>query len=118
VELALKLAQSEYVTGNLIQSLKAVSQPSRKPQLGGYTKEHLRNDTWLFLQRNNSQRLLLCWRSAAHICHNLLILSMKTCEFSNFGHQAPDHRRDRIQSAIFERKFATKGDLDCHGSGL
>ena len=31
-------------------------------------------------------------------------------------HDAPDHRRDRLQPAIFERKFATKRDLDGHGN--
>ena len=29
---------------------------------------------------------------------------------------APDHRRDRFEPAIFERKFAAKRDLDGHGN--
>ena len=31
---------------------------------------------------------------------------------------AADHRRDRLQPAIFERKFATERDLDSHGSEI
>src|SRR5271165_299402 len=30
-------------------------------------------------------------------------------------YNAPDHRCDRLQPAVFEREFATKGDLDSHG---
>ena len=33
-------------------------------------------------------------------------------------HNAPDHRRNRLQPAIFERKFAAKGNLDCHGGEI
>jgi len=33
-------------------------------------------------------------------------------------HDAPDHRRNRLQPAIFERKFATERDLNGHGTEI
>ena len=33
-------------------------------------------------------------------------------------HDAPDQRRNRLQPAILERKFAAKRDLDGHGRRL
>jgi hypothetical protein len=48
---------------NLVQSLKAVSQPSRQTATRWVHEGAFANDTWLFLQRNNSQRPLLCLES-------------------------------------------------------
>ena len=33
-------------------------------------------------------------------------------------HDAPDHRRNRLQPAILERKFATERDLDGHDTEI
>src|SRR5260370_38463453 len=68
-------------------SPEIASNPWRQSRPSGRSV-HAGNDTWLFLQRNNSQRPLLCWHSAAHICHNLLNLSIKRCEFRNLSYSS------------------------------